>query len=587
MTNLKTAAQEYLMRADLTELRVLLVDRHTHARDSMRMMLSTLGVTKIHGAGATTEVLRQVKDNTFDIIFSDYILDDGRDGQQLLEELRVKHLIPLSTVFMIVTSERGYHNVVSVAELTPDDYLIKPFTADQLQSRLGQAFYRKHMLSAVLRHIDAAAYGKALGACDKVLASNSELTIDALRLKGEILNLLGRHEDAEQLFRQVMSARPLPWAKMGLATALRARRQLDEAARLARELIKEHPHFLSAHDFLAKVLEESGQFEEAQAALVAAAEISPHNTVRQRIVGDIAARNGHLDVAEKAYQTALNRTRGSSLATVDDYANLSRVLLDTGKVAMARSVANELRRERKWDPASDMTALVVESLCLKEEGNDTAARETLDKALAAREAWMSATDGTAPTISEKIAVDLAQACLSNGETDKAKEILRQVAAENQDNPGVIGRVEHVFEKTDNEQIGKDMLAEVSKEIIDINNRGVLIARDGDLEGAVELLSQAADRIPNIQFLVNATSAIFTLLDRKGWQGELAERGLRYLLRAQQRDPVNQRVIATGELFQNVAHKYGISVPILRQQVLESLKTSPARVSKDKAEGSRS
>lgn len=575
MANLKNAASDHLMRADLSELRVLLVDRHTHARDSLRMMLSSLGVTKVHGAASTVEVLRQVKANSFDIIFSDYVLEDGRDGQQLLEELRLKHLIALTTVFIIVTSERGYHNVVSLAELTPDDYLIKPFTADQLETRLGRAFYRKHVLAPILRHMDATSYNKALAACELVLEKGDEMFLEAQRLKGEILNLLGRHADAEKLFREVLATRPLPWAKMGLAIALRARKDLEEAGRLANELIKEHPHFLAAHDFLAKVLEESGDSAAAQKALVIAAEMSPHNTLRQRIVGDIAVRNGDLAVAEKAYQTTLNRTRGSSLATVDDYANLSRVLLDTGKVAMARSVANDLRRERKWDAASEVTALIVDSLCHKEEGDEAGARAALDKALAAREALAASGNATASPLSEKIAVDLAHACLATGQADKGKEILRQVAAEHQDNPAILGRMEQVFDKTDHSEVGKELLQEVSKEIIAINNRGVLMAREGNLEGSVELLSQAADRIPNVQFLVNAASAIFTLLDRQGWRPGLAERGLSYLVRAQQRDPKNPRVIAVGELFQHVAHKNNISVPGVRQHVIAKLKAAPA------------
>ena len=115
---------------DIARMRVLLVDRHAGARNSLRIILSTLGVKSIHGAGTSAEVIRQVKSNHFDIVLTDYHLDDGRDGQQLLEELRQKHLISLATVFIVITAERGYHNVVSVAELAPDDYLIKPFTAE-------------------------------------------------------------------------------------------------------------------------------------------------------------------------------------------------------------------------------------------------------------------------------------------------------------------------------------------------------------------------------------------------------------------------------------------------------------------------
>ena len=105
---------------DLERMRVLIIDRHSSARHSLRVILSTLDISAIHNAGTTAEVMRQVKAYDFDIIFADYMLDDGRDGQQLLEELRQKHLISLSTVYMVITAERAYQNVVSVAELAPD-----------------------------------------------------------------------------------------------------------------------------------------------------------------------------------------------------------------------------------------------------------------------------------------------------------------------------------------------------------------------------------------------------------------------------------------------------------------------------------
>lgn len=566
------AAADHLVRADLTGLRVLIVDRHSNARDSLRLMLASLSITKVHGASSSADALRQVRAASFDVIFSDFVLGDGRDGQQLLEELRIKHLIPLSTVFIIATSERGYHNVVSLAELTPDDYLVKPFTADQLQTRLAGALYAKKVLAPILKQLDASAYSRALAACDKLLDGDNDFYLETLRLKGEVLNLLARHAEAIALFREVLAMRPLPWAKMGLAIALRATDQLAEAETLARELLRDHPHFLAAHDFLAGLLESRGELDEARTVLVAAAELSPSNTVRQRIVGEVAARSGHHELAEKAFQSVLTRTRGSSLSSVDDYSNLSRALLDGGKVAAARSVAQEMRRDRRWDPTTDVAASVVESLCHAEEGDAVSARAALDRALAAAEALGGASASGMP---ENLAVDLAHACLASGETDKAGALLRQVAAEHQENEALIDRMHSIFDRTDHGEAGRAILKEVSSELVEINNRGVMTARRGDLEESVRLLCEAADRIPNIQFLVNATSAIFTLLERKGWQSELAERGLGYLLRAQQRDAKSPRVISAGELFQAVAQKYGINAGALRQQVAEALKLTGA------------
>lgn len=567
-TMLKTGntAQDLLLRGDLTALRVLIVDQHSNARDSLRMMLASLGITRVQGAGSSAEALRLVNTGTFEVIFSDYQLGDGRDGQQLLEELRVKQLISRATVFIIITSERGYHSVVSLAELTPDDYLIKPFTGEQLQSRLARALHAKQSLSPILRQLDATAYGKALAACDKLLSGGDDVPIDALRLKGEILNQLGRHEEAKALFGEVLATRPLPWAKMGLAVALRARGELDAAIRLGRELVGEQPHFLAAHDLLAALLEESGALDAAQAVLVEAAGRSPHNSLRQRLVGDVAARNGDLDLAEKAYQKVLARTRGSSLSKPDDYANLSRVLLDNGKPAAARGIAQELRRDRRWDPVSELAAAIVDSLSYQAEGETTRARDALDRALDARAGLGGVAAGV---LSEKISVDLAHACLANGRGDEAAAIMRQVAAEHQEDKALLTRIGQVFDRTDNAAVGRAILDEVSRELIDINNRGVLIAREGRLEESVQLLSDAADRIANIQFLVNAASAIFTLLDRRGWNDQLALRGACYLLRAQQRDAGSQRVIAAGELLQAVAQKSGRSASELRQQALDA------------------
>lgn len=567
-TMLKTGntAQDLLLRGDLTALRVLIVDQHSNARDSLRMMLASLGITRVQGAGSSAEALRLVNTGTFELIFSDYQLGDGRDGQQLLEELRVKQLISRATVFIIITSERGYHSVVSLAELTPDDYLIKPFTGEQLQSRLARALQAKQSLSPILRQLDASAYGKALAACDKLLSNGDDALLDVLRLKGEILNQLGRHDEAKALFGEVLAARPLPWAKMGLTVTLRARGELGAAIRLGRELVGEQPHFLAAHDLLAALLEESGDLDGAQAVLVEAAGRSPHNSLRQRLVGDVAARNGDLDLAEKAYQKVLARTRGSSLSKPDDYANLSRVLLDNGKPAAARGIAHDLRRDRRWDPVSELAAAIVDSLSYQAEGETARAREALNRALDARAGLGSV---AASVLSEQISVDLAHACLANGRDDEAAAIMRQVAAEHQEDKALLTRIGQVFDRTDNTAVGRAILDEVSRELIDINNRGVLVAREGRLEESVQLLSDAADRIANIQFLVNAASAIFTLLDRRGWNDELALRGACYLLRAQQRDAGSQRVIAAGELLQAVAQKSGRSASELRQQALDA------------------
>lgn len=558
MDALDNAEMLLILQQSLTKKRVLLVDRHAPARDSLRIMLSALGVTMVHGAGSSAEVLRQVKANRFDIVLSDFILEDGRDGQQLLEELRHAHLIQLSTVYMIITGERHYSNVVSLAELAPDDYLIKPFTAEQLQGRLVRAVYKKHVLRRIYENVERGALQEALAACDRVIQQQPVFMYDALRFKGELLHSLGRTREAEEVYRRVLEGKVVPWAKMGLAMALRDRNALDEAEELATQVTTETPEFLAAYDFLASVHEAQGRLDDAQKALQQASEVSPNNTLRQRLVGDVAARNGDLLTAEKAYGKVLERHRGSSLKTVDDFANLSRVLVERGDMVASRKVVADMKRDWRGDKQAEMAALINESLCLHSEGQEAKAAQLVHQAIALKEQIATESADRGKATSQRLAIDLAHACFAVGNEEAATGIMRQVAAENNDDQHLLSHINSVFEKTGQAEAGKALLEQVGAQIVELNNRGVMAARDGNLEGAVELLIQAAEKVPNLQFLVNAAKAIFTLLERKGWNDELAVKGYDYLQRAQLKSRTNPKVVSAKELYATVARKYGIA-----------------------------
>jgi len=552
------AQQLYQLQGELKNKKVLVVDRHPDARNAMRMMLSTLGIISVQGVGSSTEVLRLVKSNAYDIILSDYQLEDGRDGQQLLEELRYKKLISLSTLFMVITGERAYRNVVSVAELVPDDYLIKPFTADQLQQRLARALYKKHVFRQAYRSVDRGRYEEAVKACGDIAQQYPQYQIDARHMQADLLNSLGRFTEAEELYRQLLSEKELAWARMGMAVAVHGQGKLDEAITQLEALTQDYPEYLAAFDFLARLREEKGDPVGAQQALQSAAAISPNNTLRQRAVGDMAVRNNDLETAERAYNTALNRSRGSSLRSVDDYANLSRVMLEKGNPAGAKLLAQNLRRDWRGDKQGELASLVIDSLVHTKEGNPDKAAQSLGAALDLHKTLVAEgkVDERNP-VSQKVAVDLAHACMANGREDDGHSLMRQVAAENNEDHSILAHIQGVFAKTGNAEAGKALLDDVSREIIQINNQGVLAARGGDFEGSVKLLIEAAERVPNLQFLVNAAKSIYTLMDQKGWQPELAERARVYLEKARARAPEDPRVISGREMYQHVAQKYGI------------------------------
>ena len=536
-------------------LRVLIIDRHGGERSLLHITLSTLGITSIHNARSSAEVLRQVKAHEFDVIFADYFLDDGRDGQQLLEELRQSQLIRRSTVYMLVTAERGYRNVVSVAELTPDDYLIKPFTAELLEERLIRALYKKRFFEEVFRHLDNGELVAAFAVCKTLLGRDVQFQPDVLRHMGAILNTLGRHDDALSIYQRVLGLTSAPWARMGLATAHRGLDDLAEAEQITTALIEEFPDYLAAYDFLAGICEEQGKLARAQELLQQAASRSPNNSGRQRMIGEIAVRNDDLDTAERAYGKVLERRRGSSLHDVDDYTNLTRVMLDRGHTEGARRLTQELRRHWRGDSRGELAALVMDSLCASREGEPAKAKQALESAISLHEVMQGDADSAA--LPGKIAVDLAHACLAVGDEAHASGLLGRVAAENHEDRGMIGRIQAVFAKTGKEEAGRELLAQVGREIVELNNRGVLAQRSGNPQASTQALIEAAERVPSLQFLTDAARAIFSQLDRSGWNEDLAQRAVRYLQLAQTKDPHSPKVALTRELYLQVARKYGI------------------------------
>ena len=113
----------------------LIIDDLPGMRSSMRATLSSLGIESCDQTGTAREAVDKMRAKFYDIIICDYYLGDATDGQQILEMVRRNRIISRKTLFIIVTAERTQDRVVSAADFLPDDYLVKPFTADTLGKR--------------------------------------------------------------------------------------------------------------------------------------------------------------------------------------------------------------------------------------------------------------------------------------------------------------------------------------------------------------------------------------------------------------------------------------------------------------------
>jgi two-component system, chemotaxis family, chemotaxis protein CheY len=115
-------------------MRVLIVDDSATLRNVIKRGLNDLHVTDIAEAGDGAEALGLFQQGGFDLILSDWIMA-GLDGLEFLKEVRK---VDPSIPFLMVTTESERSHVILAIQAGVSDYVVKPFTAESLKSKLDK-----------------------------------------------------------------------------------------------------------------------------------------------------------------------------------------------------------------------------------------------------------------------------------------------------------------------------------------------------------------------------------------------------------------------------------------------------------------
>lgn len=110
--------------------RILVVDDDAQMRALCRRALTEAGVT-VETASGPEEALAQLGRGAFDILITDMQMNDPRAGVDLAQEVRDRWP---RTDILIMTGQPSLETAVSTLKTGAADYLIKPFSAPQLQA---------------------------------------------------------------------------------------------------------------------------------------------------------------------------------------------------------------------------------------------------------------------------------------------------------------------------------------------------------------------------------------------------------------------------------------------------------------------
>ncbi|CAN5190199.1 response regulator [soil metagenome] len=535
---------------ELAGLTALIIEPRSSMRDSLHHMFNQCDITKIDHASSSSTAIKAVKNKSYDLILCEYHLAEGQDGQQLLEDLRHNKLLPLTSIFFMVTAERSYEKVISTAEFTPSDYILKPFTADTLLERIKRAVEKRKAFLPVFRLMDHGNLRDAIAGCVVGESAHPRFAVEFMRLRTELHVAWGEAAVAETLYRQLVEAKGFPWARLGLARTLYMQQRFAEGQEILEKLVLENAKFLDAYDWLAKTYEANGNAEEAKKILESAVAVSPHAVRRLRKLGDIALQTGDTDAAEAAFQKVVTKAKYSEYRDPEDHVRLVTALVRKLDGKQAATVIRDM--EKSFSGMKKAVACrAFSAAMLQQIGGDK--ERTTEELKAAVEACRDNVD-----LSSDMKMALAKTCLENDLEEGAAEIMLQVMS-NATDSAAMEKATSIFAQAGRGDLAESLAKESRRRVVELVSNGAEKAKSGDFQGAVALMTEAARSLPdNPQVVFNAAVALLKCLENMGWDKPMGERARWYIENARRLDAANPRLAPLTDLYEAILKKYGIS-----------------------------
>lgn len=117
---------------------VLVVDDYKTMVRIIRNLLSQIGFSDIDEAMDGTEALRKLRQRQYGLIISDWNMEP-MSGYELLKEVRQDGRLT-RTPFIMVTAESKRENILAAKQAGVNSYIVKPFNAATLRSKIDAVF---------------------------------------------------------------------------------------------------------------------------------------------------------------------------------------------------------------------------------------------------------------------------------------------------------------------------------------------------------------------------------------------------------------------------------------------------------------
>ncbi|CAK0750484.1 Response regulator [Gammaproteobacteria bacterium] len=510
------------METDIKSKTILVIDDMSSVRSALRHIFASMGAMKVDLAAEGDEALRRMASTPYDIILCDYNLGEGRDGMQVFEEAKQRHLTGLSTVFIMITGESSLAMVLGVVEYRPDEYLIKPITRQMLEDRLDPLVARKAVLADIEKAVRDGDLTKAVALAKARMQTHPNYSLDLLRVQSELLLRLGQFEAAGETFETAARIRETFWIKLGRGQVRYYLGNYAAAAQIFQGLITENKMNTEAYDWLARVHQATGNPEAAKETLTSAAQISPRSILRAQALGAVSLRVGDTAVAEQAYRNAVRLGRFSVYRDPSDNAHLSRTFMERGNSKDAARTIKEARKQYSGDPKASLVLSIAEASAYQQLGLKDAAVKVLAEA---NSAYHAASSDLPPDL----AMELAKLCHANGNDKQAALIMSDTVNRHVEDTVLMEKAKEAYNAMGMSEPGEQLITNLWSKVAAANNEGVRLVREGRLNDAILLLEKSAREMPkNPTINMNAARVLLLAMEKLGRRPDMLARAKEYL-----------------------------------------------------------
>ena len=121
-------------------MKIIVVDDFSTMRRIIKNLLKDLGFTNIQEADDGSTALPMLQQGDFDFVITDWNMP-GMQGIDLLKAIRADANLAHIPV-LLITAEAKKEQIVMAAQAGVNGYIVKPFTAATLKTKLDKIFER-------------------------------------------------------------------------------------------------------------------------------------------------------------------------------------------------------------------------------------------------------------------------------------------------------------------------------------------------------------------------------------------------------------------------------------------------------------